>query len=149
MTAGAWWLRFPRDALGVALAWAVLLAATKPRDLVIVVNPDNQVMTLTPTQVKSFYTGKLTELQGQKMIPINQTLESEPAVAFLKKYIGMTPAEYKDFWLTQQLKSGGVAPMVQKTSVNVRLMVSQLPGGIGYVWSDEVDETVKVVTVAP
>lgn len=128
---------------------ALSAAPPVPREPTLIVNPDSPVTSLTAAQVRNLYTGKLSELDGQKMVPINQNLESDLAVRFLKKFISMTPAEYKEFWVNQQLRSGGVPPMVQKTSVNVRLMVSQLPGGIGYVWPEEVDETVRAVPVSP
>ncbi|MBD3239893.1 MAG: hypothetical protein GF331_04855 [Chitinivibrionales bacterium] len=49
--------------------------------------------------------------------------------------------------MQQQTQTGGVPPMIQRTAVNVLLVVSQLPGGIAYMWSADVDSTVKVVTV--
>lgn len=130
---------------------ALVLTATAlgaaDKELVIVVNRESALSTMSAADLKRVYTGRLSVLGGKKAVPINQTLDSEVAGAFLKEYVGMTAAEYKEYWVGQQVKGGGVAPMIQKTSASVLLMVSQLPGAIGYMYSDDTDSTVKVVPV--
>jgi hypothetical protein len=112
-----------------------------------VVNKESKLVSVSAADLKRLYTGRLTQLEGVKLVPVNQALDSEPAEKFLKTWVGMTSSEYKEYWVAQQVKGGGVAPMIQKTATNVRMMVGQIPGGLGYLYPEEADSTVRILPI--
>ncbi|MBD3241103.1 MAG: hypothetical protein GF331_11000 [Chitinivibrionales bacterium] len=129
------------------LALALVGGAFAAEELVVVVNHDNPVASISAADLKRLYTGKLVRLGDQKMVPVNQPLDSSAAAAFLDGFIGMTKTEYEQFWMQHQTHAGVIPPMIQRTAANVLLVVSQLPGGIAYMWTADADSTVKVVSI--
>ena len=128
--------------LVILFAWAA--AAT---EFVIVVNKDNSLTEISKTNLKRLFTGKKKEIGGVKVVPVNQSLDSDVAKAVLEKILKMDPEEYKEFWVAEQVKGGVSAPMIQKTNEAVIAIVSQLPGGIGYVEKEKVTDAVKVIPI--
>jgi ABC-type phosphate transport system substrate-binding protein len=116
-------------------------------EFVVIVNKNNAVSSISSSELKRVYTGKQSDLGGQKVVPVNQDLVSDIGKSFLNKIVGLAPEEYQEYWIAQQVKGLGSAPMVQKMSVGVVAIISQLPGGIGYVEADKVTADVKVITV--
>jgi len=116
-------------------------------DYVIIVNTANSAADISTANLKRIYTGKISELGGTKVVPINLTLEDATATSFLSDVVGMSPSDYKEFWVNQQVQGQGSAPMVQKSSDAVVAMVSQIPGAIGYIEKDKATADVKVLPV--
>ncbi|MBD3239980.1 MAG: hypothetical protein GF331_05295 [Chitinivibrionales bacterium] len=120
-------------------------AATAGDGFRIVVNAENSVSSLSKSTLRRIYLGQITELDGQRVVPINLPLDSETAAAFLKEVVGKTPNEYKQYWVARQIKGGGTAPMIQKNAKAVSATIALVPGGIGYVPAGEETEDVKAV----
>jgi ABC-type phosphate transport system substrate-binding protein len=125
-------------------ASAVAVAAG---DFVIVVNKDSPLSSISKIQLKRLYTGKIKDLNGVQLVPIDLPVESPAAVAFLHDILGMESGAYKEFWMEQQVKGLGTAPMIQKTTVMVKAIISQVPGGIGYITKSDADDSVKKIKV--
>ena len=127
---------------------AVLLAATVARgEFLVVVNKGNEVVEISKSDLKRIFLGKLKEIGGEQVVATNQPLDSDIAREFLKDILGMTPEEYKEYWLEQQVKAGGTAPRIMRTDDNVSSFVGELPGGVGYIAKVKEGSNVKVVPV--
>lgn len=113
----------------------------------IVINKDNAETSVSKATLRRIYLGQMTKFGGNKVVPINLPLDSPAATKFLKDVVGKTPQEYKEYWVAQQIKGAGVAPMIQKTARSVQATISQIPGGIGYVPNDELEDNVKAVPI--
>lgn len=127
--------------------FAVCISSAWSQSYVIVVNKANPMEEISKTDLKRLFTGKRSNLGDLKAVPINLPLNSALASAFLENILGMSSDEYKEFWLAAQVKGNGAAPMIQKSSEGVAAIVSQLPGGIGYIEKEKVTAEVKVIKV--
>ncbi len=116
-------------------------------EYVVIVNTGNSISEIPKSNLKRIFTGKMKEFKGVKLVPINLPPESETGTAFLSAVVGMDGSAYKEFWVQQQVKGLGSAPMIQKTSDAVVAMVSQIPGAIGYIEKSKATDAVKVITV--
>ncbi len=114
-------------------------------DFKIIVNKEGPLQKLSAKDLERIYSGRKNTEKGIKIVPINQALDAELAAGFLKKIAGQTPAEYKEYWVAQQVKGKGSAPMIQKTDEAVIAIVSQIPGAVGYISADKSPENVTVV----
>lgn len=126
---------------------ALLVLDAAAGDYVMVVNKDNGVASVSRSDLKRLYTGKKKTVGEFKAVPINLPLNTKLAGQFLKENVGMSPQEYKEYWIEQQIKGLASAPMIQKADASVIAMVSQLPGAIGYVSADADVSAVKKVAV--
>ncbi len=133
--------------IALIVAALSLLAAAPEKKVVVVVNKENPENSISAADLKRVYLGRLNKVGKLRAVPINQTLSSAIAGEFLSAYVDMDQTQYKEYWVAQQVKGLGVAPMVQKASVNVLKIVAELPGAVGYVYASEVDTTVKVLPV--
>ncbi|MBD3239668.1 MAG: hypothetical protein GF331_03715 [Chitinivibrionales bacterium] len=125
----------------------LLLTAAHAGNPILIVNKENAAESLSSTDIKRIYTGRMSKIGDLKAVPINRPLDSDIARAFLEEYVGMTPQEFKEFWVMKQIKGEGTPPMIQKTAENAKSIVSQVPGAIAYIDEDDLDDTVKKMPV--
>jgi len=130
------------------LTISVLLASTSfSADWALVANPASGIASVSKADLKRVYTGKKTQLGGAKVVPC-MVVETNPAVAaFLQDVLGMSPAEFKKFWVDTQIKGEGTAPATQKSSAAAVAIVSEIPAGIAIIEKSAVSGAVKEVTV--
>ena len=130
------------------LAAAILCATTAfGGDWALVSNPAVGVASISKADLKRIYTGKKGQIGSAKAVPFVLP-ESNPAmVAFLSEVLGMSPAEFKKFWVDAQIKGEGTAPATQKTSVAAVAVVGEIPGGLAIVEKSAVNASVKEIAV--
>lgn len=130
------------------LAIAALGATTAfGGDWALVANPAVGVASVSKADLKRIYTGKKGQIGSAKAVPFVLP-ESNPAmVAFLTDVLGMTPADFKKFWVDAQIKGEGTAPATQKTSATAVMVIGEIPGGLAIVEKSAVTGTVKEIAV--
>lgn len=113
--------------------------------MAIVVHPSN-TNSMDMDVITKIYLGKRSTFpDGSKAIPIDFEQGAELRAEFAKNVLGKSEPQLKSYW-SQLLFSGkGVPPRQVRTPDEVKALVSQNPNLLGYLPSDEVDETVKVV----
>jgi len=130
-----------------ALMICTTVALTFAADYVIVVNKGNSVASIDKATLKRLFTGKMKDFGGKVAVPINQDMTSATTKGFLTDVVQQTPEAYKEFWVSQQIKGLGSAPMIQRSDAAVLGVVANVPGAIGYVAKASVTDAVKVITV--
>lgn len=115
--------------------------------IAVIVNKSNSQDELSIAELNRIYKGKMQKWpDGTKIVPINREFTAPIREAFSKAVHGKSLEKMKAYWYEQQYK-GVRPPMIQQSSVAVKRMVSNVPGGIGYIYLSEVDETVKVLKI--
>ncbi len=122
-------------ALGFAADWAV------------VTSPSSPVASISKADLKRVFTGKKSNVSGVKVVPFMLAESSPAAQSFLKDVLGMSPEEYKKYWIDAQVKGEGTAPATQKSSATAILVSADLPGALAVVEKSAVNATVKEVAV--
>lgn len=126
---------------------ALLTVTTFAGDYVVIVNKGNSVSSIDKATLKRLFTGRIKKLGGAVAVPINQDLGSASAKAFLNDIVGKSPEAYKEYWVAQQIKGAGSAPMIQQGDAAIVGMVSSIPGAISYVAEASVTDAVKIIPV--
>lgn len=120
-------------------------------ETVLVVEKRSAITQLSETEAKAIFLGKMTRLPGGSEIQVLLQDSATPAHAeLLEKLIVKTDAQFKSLW-ARRVFTGEVAPPLQLTDDRAVLdHVVRLPGSIGYVSKDAVNDSVRVVyTVKP
>lgn len=133
-----------RKILASILLSAVLGSAA---DWAVVTSPSSPVGTISKADLKRVFTGKKSNVSGVKVVPFMLAETSPAAQSFLKDVLGMTPEEYKKYWIDAQVKGEGTAPATQKSSAVAILVSADLPGALAVVEKSAVNATVKEVAV--
>lgn len=114
--------------------------------LVVVVNKDSKVNSLTKSQVIDIYMGRYrTFPNGEPVKPLDYAPKSDYKMDFYKKLVNRNEAKIDAYW-ARLLFSGRATP--PKSISNLDNMLETLRTSInvlGYIPASEVDNTVKVV----
>ena len=126
---------------------ALLLASsTACGHIVAVVSAKSTVVTLTRAQVADIFLGRSRRFpDGNRAVPIDQPPGSLARAEFYVNLVGKTSAQLEEYWSKIIFTGRGQPPQSAPTSAEVKRWLTENPAAIGYIESDLVDATVKVV----
>ena len=129
-------MRCPPFLLRTWLMLGCLLAPGLAGAAVVIVAHGN-VRKLDVTQVQRIYTGRLVELAGQALLPVNQAPGSLMRQRFLNDYLQQDEDRYTAYWTVRRYVGKGTPPHEVRQTAEMIDYVSKTPGAIGYI--DEAD----------
>lgn len=142
---------------GLALALPPVVGqanASSKRELVVIVNKANTVGSMSRAELSSIYLGKRkTWAAGETVKPCDfqeaGVDEEQTAMGhFSARYIKKDLASLKNYWIKMIFSGKGDPPPLLKKVEDVIRFVSEDPGSLGYLYSDQVTGAVRVVPVA-
>lgn len=137
--------RILTSALGAAL---YLCAGYAAADVVVVVSPTSSVTTLKVNEVIDIFLGKASRFpNGERAVPLDLTESSSERSQFYLQYAGKSPHQMKAYWSKIIFTGKGLPPKEMLRSQEVKKLVGENPGLIGYMDRSMVDSRVRVVTV--
>jgi ABC-type phosphate transport system substrate-binding protein len=87
--------------------------------------------------LERIYTGKVIEVDGISIKPVNATSGSAVRNRFLQVYLNEDEDKYTAYWTVRRYIGKGVSPRELTSSADVINFVGSTPGAIGYI--DEAD----------
>jgi ABC-type phosphate transport system substrate-binding protein len=87
--------------------------------------------------LEKVYTGKVIEVNGIAVKPVNATTGSSVRNRFLQVYLNEDEDQYTAYWTVRRYIGKGASPRELTSSADVINFVKSTPGAIGYI--DEVD----------
>lgn len=128
--------------MGMMLA---LMSNVAFSEIAIVIHPDNNAE-LTMEELAKIYLGKLKRFSnGNLAIPLDRSEGSDIRIRFLENTVGKDETKMKSYWSRLIFTGKGIPPKIVETDEEVKELVSRNPDIIGYIDSQSVDETVKVI----
>lgn len=126
---------------------AVLVAADD--DLAVVVNKTNEVGNLTKAQLKKLVLGEQASWPGGKKVSVILRATGQPERdGVLRSVCGMSEDDYQQHLMHANFNGEtGSAPKALGSGAAVRVLVTSVPGGIGFLRLSDVTDSVKAVTV--
>jgi ABC-type phosphate transport system substrate-binding protein len=127
------------------------MPATADEGIAIIVNPANNISSLSTGDLHKIFTGdKGSWPNGKHVLLIMAAPGSAERAAILKKVFKMSESEYTAFFLQASFTGAVSAPPKDATSAaEVKQLVAANPGAIGYIRPQEADDSVKVVLKVP
>lgn len=141
---------------GLALTLSVVIGqadASSKRELVVIVNKANTVGSISRAELSSIYLGKRkTWATGEIVKPCDLQEhgvdEEQTAMGqFSVRYINKDLPSLKNYWIKMIFSGKGDPPPLLKKVEDVIRFVSEDPGSLGYLYSDQVTGAVRVVPV--
>jgi len=121
--------------------------STGPRTILVVISSANQREPLTLAQVRRIFLKEVTVWSNGWPITVFERSTDHPIRAiFSSAVIGRTPAQLSEYWLGLALTRGLDPPKVCRTSTLLRQYLERVKGGIGYVYEDELESGMTIVT---
>lgn len=123
-----------------------LSCSTAASDVVAVVSVQSSVMVLSQNQIVDIFLGNTRLLpNGEKAIPIDQAEGSVMRDEFYTKFAGKSAAQMKAHWSKIIFTGRGQPPKEAALSGDVKKRISDNPNSIGYIDSNMVDSSVRVL----
>ena len=142
-------MKFASQSLFSSLAFAAVLACAHAGDLAIIVNKASPVDTLTAGELTKFFKAEKSKFaNGTKAVLSMQESGRPEREAALKQIYKMSESEYNDYFVEATFTGAvSAAPKAYPSGLAVKKFVANTPGGIGYIDSAEVDDSVKAIKV--
>jgi hypothetical protein len=130
-------------ALFIALGFGGTLAAETE---VVVIGNRLDVAALSPQVVADLYLGRAVQLStGQRVevvdLPVGHPVRDE----FYSRILGRDPDQIRAYWAKRIFTGKGTPPLVRGDEAAVVRWVRDAPGRIGYVSSEAVTDSVRVL----
>lgn len=120
--------------------------ASAGASLVVVMNTNSNVDSLTREEVINIFLGRFRQLpNGQAALPIDQSQDPELQADFYQRLVNKKPAEIRAYW-SRLVFSGKTSPPYQAKSDQDSLQwLLGTPGGVGYMRSDARPPQLKAI----
>jgi ABC-type phosphate transport system substrate-binding protein len=130
-----------------AIGLALSLAATPTlADVVAVVSAQSAVIVLSKSQLADIFLGRVTRFpNGVQAMPIDQADGSVVRDEFYVKLAGKSAAQLKAYWSKIIFTGRGQPPPAVADSDAIKRRLIANPAAIGYIESNRVDGSVRVV----
>lgn len=124
----------------------VLVSATEPSSIVVVVNPQSGVDKLTKDEIIDIFLGRYRKLPSGKMaLPIDVSEASPERSRFYQLLVKKSSSEMSSYW-ARLVFSGQTSPPFQVPDTKTALeLVQSSPNAIAYIDRSAVTANVKVV----
>lgn len=144
-------LELARHYLFVArfLTLAVFLFTARPADSQsVVVHPKAPVTEISQQEARAIFTmSQRSWRDGTPVVvfvlPDSNRIHKE----FCKKHLGMFAHQLRQTWDRKVFSGTGQAPEPVSTVEEMRTLISETPGAIGYLPDAEIDRTVRSITI--
>jgi ABC-type phosphate transport system substrate-binding protein len=129
----------------ISVALASVLT-TAHADVVVVVNPTNPLISMSPEQVSAAFLGKNRTLPtGSGALLVDQPENSSLYESFYANVTGKTPSQVKAIWARLTFSGRALPPKEVSNSAEVKKFVASNPDAIGYIDRSALDASVKAV----
>ena len=128
-----------------------LRVASAADEVDVIVNKTNSIVDLSLGDAQKIFKGEKTTWPNGKRVTILMLAPGQPERSvILHDIYKMSDAEYGKFFLEATFSGQVSAPPKEASSAaQIKQMVADNPGGIGYVKKSDVDDSVKVVLKFP
>jgi ABC-type phosphate transport system substrate-binding protein len=105
------------------------------------------VDTLAQHELLDFYSGDRREWSDRTPVVVLDLKEKGGIRDLFYAYLGKPVSRMKSIWLRNKLSGEGDPPLTLEDEAAVLEKVQQTPGAIGFISSDQVDTTVKILAI--
>ena len=132
----------------VSTLFALLLSSMVKADVVMIGRSDLNMPKLNVATISRIYTGKIIEMGGIAIFPVNAYQESLIREKFLRKYLQQNEDKYSAYWTVRRFIGKGTPPKEIISTQEMIDYILQTPGAIGYIDTDKTNlpNNIKVLS---
>lgn len=128
------------------VAAALLCAGQASAAIAVVVSAGSDLSSMSQGEVRAVFLGKKRVLpNGVEAAPVNQPEKSAIYDAFNEEVLEKPSSKVLQYWARRVFSGKGSPPQTLDDDAAVKSHVQSTQGGIGYIDSASVDDSVKVV----
>jgi ABC-type phosphate transport system substrate-binding protein len=141
-------MRYSLRHLSYPLVAIVLLGLANRSDaeVVVVVSPQNPLVSLTQTEIADIFLGRTGSFSnGRDALPIDQSPDMLAYAEFYTRIAGKSPAQLRAYWSKLIFTGRGQPPREVSGGAEVKRVIASNRNAVGYMDKSDVDASVKVV----
>ena len=117
----------------ISLLLTFVISISVKAEVVMITSYQTDITDLDARIISRLYTGKIIEINGISVIPINQDPSNPLRARFLEKYLSQDEDKYAAYWTVRRFIGKGTPPK-EFLSVSAALdFIIETPGAIGYI----------------
>ena len=114
--------------------------------IAVIIHPDNPLNALSAAEIRDIYLGISKRFpSGDIAVPVDQPADNELYQQFSLHLLGYPVAQLKAYWAAKIFTGKGTPPRRLDNDEQVKAFVSSTPDSIGYIDSEQLDQSVKVI----
>jgi hypothetical protein len=114
----------------------------------VIVHPSNRFDALSRSKVSYLFLRKVSRWPwGAEVAPADLAANEPIRRDFINQVLRMSEEQLAELWIDQRATRGVVPPVEVRNAAAARLWVAARPGGIAYIPSSALDDTVKAIRV--
>ena len=117
----------------ISLLLAFMVSVTVKAEVVMITSSQTDIADLDARIVSRLYTGKIIEINGISVIPINQDPSNPLRARFLQKYLSLNEDKYSAYWTVRRFIGKGTPPKEFLSVTSALDFIIETPGAIGYI----------------
>jgi hypothetical protein len=126
---------------------ASLAAQPNVRAIAIIVQPQSPAREISLALLRRIFSGEATEFGGTRAVPFNYGVDNSLRRAFDSACLAITPAQVGAYWIDRRIRGQGLPPRSVPSPEIMKAVIAKLSGAIGYVLADQVEASVRVLTI--
>lgn len=111
----------------------------------VIVNPESSLVSVNQTEVVNLFLNKSNALQGERLVPVDQAKGQATRTLFYETVVNKNESQLKAYWSRLIFTGKGLPPVEIGNDKMVLDRIASDPNAIGYVSSDKVNGSVKVL----
>lgn len=116
-------------------------------ETVVIANHNNETDSLTNRQLVDLYMGRDQNFpNGEAALPLDHVANSSTRASFYKGLVNKSVAEVNAYWARLLFTGRASPPRVMQNTESIMKTVRENSGAIGYIDSQFLDESVKVLS---
>ena len=123
------------------------VASASAGRLVVVVGRSSPIDGVSLGLLRRVFLSQPVDEKGLRLVPFNAPPLAPERVLFDRKVLRMSPDEAARHWVDQRIRGNPGPPRTIAGAKLLKQVVSRLPGAISYLSPDDLDETLKAISV--
>ncbi|MCP4105731.1 MAG: hypothetical protein GY749_09360 [Desulfobacteraceae bacterium] len=124
----------------------VFIFVSQADEITIIGNKDVPVNSLNINEIRSIFLGEKIKWDNTKKITF-VILKTKTHENFLRKYLGTTPAQYRNYWRKMVFTGKSKSPRALENPGELIDYISDTSGSVSYIHSGDYNNKVKNISV--
>ncbi|WP_299664399.1 hypothetical protein [uncultured Psychromonas sp.] len=117
----------------ISLLLTFVISISVKAKVVMITSYQTDITDLDARIISRLYTGKIIEINGISVIPINQDPSNPLRARFLQKYLSQDEDKYAAYWTVRRFIGKGTPPKEFLSVTSALDFIIETPGAIGYI----------------
>ena len=128
----------------IIITWLILAGAVWAEDYAVVVAQDSPISFGDSVKIREIFLKKRSFDSQTRVIPINLIGNERVRIEFETQVLQMNREQINRYWITNHFQ--GVSPPATQASLpSVKRFIQSVPGAIGYLPKEMVDDDLKII----